>query len=93
MIIFHQPQKKISKPNIKLNYLNITYTDTFDFRGITLDKHLKWIAHVNIIALKISKTIGFLKKMKCCLPLNTRIHIYNSLIISNRDVSPNGTFT
>ena len=53
MMIFHQPPKKIAKLNIKLNDLNITYTYTVDFLGITLDKHLKWDAHVNRIAMNI----------------------------------------
>ena len=30
LMIFDQSQKKISKPNTKSNYLNITNTDTFD---------------------------------------------------------------
>ena len=46
---------------------------------------MNWKTHENLVAKlnKISKTIGISKRRKQLLPLHTRIHIYNSLILSH----------
>ena len=83
MMIFHQPQRTVDIPKLKICNTEITCVDNFDFLGITLDKHLAWKAHINKISNKISKAVGILNKLKLYLPQNAKIAIYNSLILSH----------
>ena len=55
--------------------------DSFNFLGITIDKHLTWKEHINLIANKISRTVGVINRLKNDIPENTLLTIYNNLII------------
>jgi hypothetical protein len=61
----------------------IEYVDNFNFLGIILNKNLNWNTHIDVIAKKISKTIGILSKLKHYLPLRTLKTMYTSLIASH----------
>ena len=47
----------------------------------SIDKHLNWTSHVDILTAKLSKTIGILNTLKNVLPINIMRTIYNSRII------------
>ena len=83
MMIFHEYQRKVKTPKLKICESEITCVDSFDFLGITIDKHLTWKSHVDKVSNKISKTIGILNRLKFYLPLNAKLAIYNSLILSH----------
>ena len=70
-------------PKLKICESEITCVDSFDFLGITIDKHLTWKSHVDKVSNEISKTIGILNRLKIYLPLNAKLAIYNSLILSH----------
>ncbi len=46
-------------------------------------KTWNWKSHINKISNTISKSIGILNKLKHFLPLNIKILLYNSLILSH----------
>ncbi len=48
-----------------------------------MNENLNWKCHVNNIANKISKSIGILNKLKHFVPLNAKVLIYDSLILSH----------
>ena len=50
------------------------------YLGVLIDYKLSWKNHVDSIALKISKTIGLLSKLRHFVPYHTLVNIYNSLI-------------
>ena len=79
-ITFHTPQRKVTPPVITINSQKIDKSDTFNFLGITLDKHMSWKAHINKIKNKISQTIGALNNLRNLLPKAALMHIYNALI-------------
>ena len=83
LMIFHQPQKNVIPPKIKIDDIPIECVDNFDLLGITIDKHLHWKSHIDKVANKISKTIGILNKLKNVLPLSVKKILYNSLISSH----------
>ena len=66
---------------------NSTYTFTSleckehvkDF-GILLDSYLSWKFHIEYVALKISKIIGVIARLRHFVPLCTLLNIYLSLI-------------
>lgn len=58
-------------------------TQRFHFLGLTIHESLTWNSHTTNIALKISKTIGVLNRLKHFLPIHVKLIIYNSLILSH----------
>ena len=53
----------------------------FSFLGLTMNENLTWKNHVNVISNKISRISGLLNRLKYYLPTNTKLNIYNSLIL------------
>ena len=80
-MLFHQPQKKISKPTLKINEKIIEFVPNFNFLGMNFNENLSWKPHIDNICNKISRSIGILNKLKHYIPLHIRINIYNSLIL------------
>ena len=80
-MLFHMPQKEIHHPQLKIAGFNIEFIDNFNFLGITINKHLNWAKHMDILSAKISKTVGILNTLKSVLPINILKIIYNSLIL------------
>ena len=80
-IAFHMPQKIIQLPLLQIAGTNIEFVDNFNFLGLTINKHLTWTSHINILSAKISKTIGILNSLKHFLPIDILRTIYNSLIV------------
>ncbi len=81
-MIFHKPQKKIMKLQLKINDTEIEQVSQFDFLGLTLNENLNWKSHIDKISNKISRSIGILNKQKHFIPLESKLHIYSSLILS-----------
>ena len=79
-MVFHMAQKKINLPRLQMAETNIDFVDNFNFLGIVINKHLNWNSHISKIAVKISKTIGILNKLKHVLPPHILKNIYLSLI-------------
>ena len=75
------PQKIIQLPLLQITGTNIAFVDNFNFIGLTINKHLTWTSHINILSAKISKTIGILNSLKHFLPTDILRTIYNSLIV------------
>ena len=48
----------------KTSYLPLECKDYLKYLGILIDKNLNWKAHIDLIALKISKTIGMIAKLR-----------------------------
>ena len=80
-MLFHMPQKRILNLRLKIAGSNIEFIDNFNFLGITINKHLNWTKHMDILSAKIAKTVGILNTLKHVLPINILKMIYNSLIL------------
>ena len=48
--------------------------------GVMIDNNLSWNFHVDYIALKISKTIGIISRLRHFVPTSILLNIYRSLI-------------
>lgn len=81
-MIFHKPHKRIPVINLIIDDTSIEKVSNFDFLGLTLNENLNWKSHIDKISNKISRSIGILNRMKYFLPLEPKLTIYNSLILS-----------
>ena len=73
----------INPLNIKINNTYIDRVDEFNFLGISFNEQLNWQSHINKISNRCSRIIGILNKLKRLLPLNIKIMLYNTLILSH----------
>ena len=78
--------------SLKRQYLSLPVPIIFDnqelncipstkFLGVVIDESLTWKNHVSYIASKICKSIGIIHKVRRLLTKETRIQLYNSLIL------------
>ena len=51
------------------------------YLGVLLDSHLSWKYHIDNVALKISRIIGVIARLRHLVPFNTLLSIYRSLIL------------
>ena len=70
-------------PEIKLKNITVERVEYFNFLGVTLDQHLNWKAHMDNVAIKISKYNGLLCKFKHFFPFTILYTLYNSLILTH----------
>ena len=75
------PGRNLQIPNLHITNIKLECSDYFNFLGITIDKHLTWKEHINLIANKISRTVGVINRLKNYIPENALLTIYNTLII------------
>ena len=76
-------RKPVGNLNLLLDNVPILSVDEFNFLGLTVDKHLSWRAHINKIALKLSRTNFVLNKLKNFLRTVILRIMYFSLIQSH----------
>ena len=55
--------------------------DHVKYLGILLDSNLSWKFHINIVALKVSRTVGVVDRLRHLVPSTTLLNIYQSLIL------------
>ena len=79
MIFFKHP-KVIPRLNLKIAGNTIEQVAEFNFLGINIDQNITWKPHVTKTAIKISRVIGVLNKLKHIFPQHILLTIYNSLI-------------
>ena len=72
-------RKLLHLTNIKIGSASIEETNNIKFLGIIFDKHLTFKHHVDVIARKISNSVGILFKLSKYLPLEI---IKNIILLS-----------
>ncbi len=82
-MIFQTKKKKVQSLTLKIDNVNIEQVAEFNFLGLTLDEYLDWKCHINKLSNKISQCMGNLNRLKRFLPIQTKILIYNSLVLSH----------
>ena len=80
---FHTRQKHINPILYSLNGVEIENVDSFKFLGIFINNHLIWSTHIGMVANKLSKIIGILKRLRYVYPEQVLLQIYNSLFMAH----------
>ena len=86
-VIFRPYQRKLGySVNIKIfdnsthTFTSLEYKEHVKYLGILLDSNLSWKFHIECVALKISKVIGVIARLRHFVPLCTLLNIYSSVI-------------
>ena len=83
-VIFRSPTKKCNhNVTLIMNRKALQQKDHVKYLGVLLDEHLNWKYQINGVALKISRGIGILAKLKPYLKNNLLRSIYFSLVYSH----------
>ena len=85
--IFNPYQRRTSSAiNLKVfhnehkAFRNLERKQFVKFLGVLMDSNLLWSDHVSNVALKVSKTIGIIAKLRHVLPTSVFLNIFNSFI-------------
>ena len=72
--------KKVEYSNLEINNVAIECVETFNFIGLTLNQHMNWKSHLDILSNKIARSIGILNRLKLFIPVHVKLTMYFSLI-------------
>ena len=82
MHFFHK-RKTLPLINLSINNAKVENIIKFNYLGFMLDGCLSWNAHIELIGIKISTTIGIINLLKFIYPQRILFTLYNLLIISH----------
>ena len=84
-VIFGSPQKLNCIQEVSIQVKDTTCSieraTSFKYLGVTLHQSMSWADHVNAICMKINQRIGLIRGIRNLLPLQTRVTLYNTLIL------------
>ena len=79
-MVFRQPQRTVTIPELTIDENIIEVVDNFSFIGLNNNKNLKWENHIDCISNKISRTIGIMKRIRHVIPFDI---LENALYYTN----------
>lgn len=86
-VVFHPHQKRLDyQINLKIfdhnsnSFISLELKDYIKFLGVVIDSNLSWKTHIDNIAIKISKTVGIISRLRHYIPTKTLLSIYSSLV-------------
>ena len=84
-VIFSRKTKEICHPPLVFNNTSASKSSSQKHLGVTLDSELIFDEHLKMVSLKISKTVGLLRKLCNLLPRSALITIYKAFFRSYLD--------
>ena len=82
-MLFYMSVRNVQIPNLRINSIKLECLDSFNFLGITIDKHLTWREHTNLIVNNISRTKGVINRFRNYIPQNVHGLLHDYLQHSN----------
>ena len=82
MVCFRKKNKEFDGNDhaVSLAGTTIPFEKNALFLGVTLDEHLTWEGHCNVVANKMARNAGILNRVKNQIPFDSMKILYNSLI-------------
>ena len=79
-VIFSRKAKEIYHPPLVFNNSSVSQSSSQKHLGVILDSKLIFDEHLKMVSLKISKTLGLLRKLHNLLPRSALITIYKAFV-------------
>ena len=79
-VIFSRKGKEIYHPPLVFNNTSVSQSSSQKHLGVILDSKLIFDEHLKMVSLKISKTLGLLRKLHNLLPRSALITIYKAFV-------------
>ena len=79
-VIFSRKAKEINHPPLVFNNTSVSQSSSQKHLGVILDSKLIFDEHLKMVSLKISKTLGLLRKLHNLLPRSALITIYKAFV-------------
>ena len=79
-VIFSRKAKEINHPPLVFNNTSVSQLSSQKHLGVILDSKLIFDEHLKMVSLKISKTLGLLRKLHNLLPSSALITIYKAFV-------------
>ena len=67
-ILFHPPQKKVTKITLQIYNEDIPEKASTKYLGVNIDKHITWKEHINYLLSKLTRAIAILTKIRYNVP-------------------------
>ena len=80
-VIFGSPWKLNRIQDILVEGTYIERTQLFKYLSVTFNPSMSWADHIDAISTKINQTIGLIRRIRNVLSLQTRVTLYNTLIL------------
>ena len=84
-VIFSRKAKEIYHPPLGFNITSVPQSSSQNHLGVILDSKLIFDEHLKMVSLKISKTLGLLRKLQNLLPRSALITIYKAFVSPHLD--------
>ena len=84
-IIFSNKAKEIYHPPLVFNNTSVSQSSSQKHLGVILDSKLIFDEHLKMVSLKISKSLGLLRKIHNLLPRSALITIYKAFVRPHLD--------
>ena len=79
-VTFSRKTKEIYHPPLVFNNTNVSQSSSQKHLGVILDSKLIFDEHLKMVTLKISKTLGLLRKLHNLLPRSALITVYKAFL-------------
>ena len=80
LLIYSHTLNNKTEPKLLINNEQLNEVDNAKYLGVILDNKLNWHAHINSIALRLSKGIGLLAKIRHYVPESVLRSLYFTFI-------------
>ena len=80
-------KRKLGKGVLLINYRNVPLENVnkIKYLGISLDSSMTWDVHVSTVVSKISRVIGFIRRIKQWISYKTLKNLYFAMILPHID--------
>ena len=81
-ILFRSKRKTLTpkRINITIDGINILEVTKTKFLGVVINKTLTWNDHITIIKQKVTKNVGILTRIRCCISCYVLLSLHHVLI-------------
>ena len=85
-MLFHSGNTELWKNtnlDINIGKSSVKKVENYKYLGVTIDSNLNWSDHIEVVKIKLLKTVGILYKTRFFLNQNSLYYIFNLHLMSH----------